>query len=325
MVDANLFGLGWRPIFFVNVPIGIVAILLTQFLVQESKSASATSLDLGGALLSGVGLFCLIFPISEGRERGWPWWAFALLAVAGLILWLFLRFEKQLAARGGAPLVDLKLFQAGGFGRGLIGILLLFSGIGSFALTLTLFLQDGLHITARQTGVIFGALSVSFLISSLNAVSLIARIGPKALLVGLAIMQSAQLALIFVVLHWRGSLNPYFLMPILFVYGLGQGLCVPQLMRQTLDHVDGANAGAASGLLSMTQQVAFTIGIATVGGLFFVARGAEKTADSYARALATAFICNFVLVLVTRLLVARNIRQDAGQAAAAGVPIAVEG
>jgi MFS family permease len=83
MVSANLFGLEWRPIFFVNVPIGIAAIVASVYLVRESKAERAQKLDVAGALISGIGLFALIFPIAEGREQGWPWWCFALLGGVG--------------------------------------------------------------------------------------------------------------------------------------------------------------------------------------------------------------------------------------------------
>src|SRR5690606_21114444 len=98
MVGADLFGLGWRPIFFVNVPIGIIALVLAHFLVRESKAPAAKKLDIIGALISGVGLFCFILPIAEGREQGWPLWAFALMAFSLVIGALFVRYEKSLMA-----------------------------------------------------------------------------------------------------------------------------------------------------------------------------------------------------------------------------------
>lgn len=98
-------------------------------------------------------------------------------------------------------------------------------------------------------------------------------------------------------------------MPILFIYGLGQGISVPQIIRQTLTEVDNAHAGAASGVLSTTQQVAFSLGISVVGGLFFSFIPQVAVAQDYAKGVAAAFVCNFVFVLVGRLLVANNIRR----------------
>jgi MFS family permease len=137
LVGANLFGMGWRPIFFVNVPIGVVALILAHFLMRESKAPVAQKLDIPGALLSGVGLFCLILPIAEGAERGWPAWTFAMLAFSVFTCWVFVRYQKTLKSRGGSPLLDMSLFEIAGYRRGLMAILLLFSGISSFAVTLT--------------------------------------------------------------------------------------------------------------------------------------------------------------------------------------------
>ena len=308
LVDANLFGLGWRPIFFVNVPIGIVALVLAWFLVPESKAPHAKKLDIPGALLCGAGLFCLIFPVAEGRESGWAWWVWALFALAGVIGWIFVRYQKSLSARGGSPLVDMNLFAGGGYGRGLVSILLLFSGISSFSFTLTYFLQNGLNVAPKNVGVIFAALSISFLIASLGAVKIVGRIGPKTLLIGMAIMQVGQVLLIILPLVFGARLNPYALMPVLFLYGLGQGLSVPQVIRQTMNEVNGANAGAASGVLQTTQQIAFSLGVSVVGAIFFAfAEGGNG--DAYARGLAAAFAFNFVFILLARFLVSDNIKR----------------
>lgn len=309
MVGANLFGLGWRPIFFVNVPIGIVAIILAYFLVKESKALEAKKLDVPGALISGVALFCLIFPIAEGRERGWPWWIFGMLAVSLALGCWFIRYERKVMEKGGSPLVDLELFQVPGYARGLLAILLLFSGIASLSFTLTYYLQQGLSVAPAEVGVIFTALSISFLIASLSAAKIVERIGAKTLLLGLHIMMGAQLLLIVIPLYFGARLNPWSLMPILFIYGLGQGISVPQIIRQTLTEVDNAHAGAASGVLSTTQQVAFSLGISVVGGLFFSFIPQVAVAQDYAKGVAAAFVCNFVFVLVGRLLVANNIRR----------------
>ena len=95
LVSANLFELGWRPIFFVNVPIGIIALILSAFLLQESKSPTAKGLDVPGALLSGIALFLLVFPISEGRERGFPWWTWAMMGASVVVAWFWFDYQKN--------------------------------------------------------------------------------------------------------------------------------------------------------------------------------------------------------------------------------------
>lgn len=311
LVSANLFGLGWRPIFFVNVPIGIAALLLSAVFLQESKSQTAQKLDVTGALLSGAALFCLVLPVVEFRERGFqPWMVWMLCGSVALgALWLV--FEKQLEESGGSPLVPLELFESRGYGRGLVSILLLFSGLSSTSFVVGQFLQRGLGLKADKAGIIFAALSLSFLISSLGSARFVARIGTQTLLVGMTLLQVGQVLIISATLFFRGHLNPFALMPILFVFGLGQGLCVPQIIRQTMNTVGTNNAGAASGVLSTTQQVAFSLGVAAIGGVFFAIgdpRG-QGNADSWALGTAAAFGLNFLLVLAARFLVARNMRE----------------
>ncbi len=342
MVSANLFGLEWRPIFFVNVPIGLIALVLSQFFVRESKAASAQKLDVTGALISAAGLFALIFPIAEGRQRGWPLWCFALLAASAVVGVLFFHFEKRLAARGGSPLVSLDLFENRAYARGLGSILLLFCGLSSFSFVMGQFLQNGLRMTPAHAGIVFGALSIAFLISSLGAPKVLARIGPKILLTGLAILQGGQLVIIATALIWHGHFNGYWLMPILFVYGIGQGLAVPQVIRQTMNTVALQNAGAGSGVLSTVQQIAFSLGVSVIGGVFLgIAdkRGTpaiEATAthpavpeilgppEDFARGLATAFAINFVFVLIARFLVAKNIGLNAQQTPENAAAIVIE-
>ncbi|BCM90102.1 multidrug resistance protein Stp [Abditibacteriota bacterium] len=311
LVSANLFGLGWRPIFFVNVPIGIVALVLSAFLLRESKSEHARKLDVPGALLSGLALFLLIFPISEGRERGFPWWSWVMVGCSLVVGYAWFRFEAMLERKGGSPLVPLELFDSKGYGRGLVAILLLFSGISSTSFVVGQFLQRGLGLEPRYAGIVFAALSLSFLISSLGSARIVAYMGTKALLLGISLLQVGQVLIIAATLGFRGQLNPYLLMPILFIYGLGQGLCVPQIIRQTMNTVGTENAGAASGVLSTTQQVAFSLGVSVIGGVFFALsdpKGAG-TADSWALGTGAAFGINFVIVLLARFLVARNMKE----------------
>lgn len=322
LVGANLFGLEWRPIFFVNVPIGIVALILAQILLHESKSRDAQKLDIAGALIAGLALFLLIFPIAEGREKGWPWWAFAMIVASLGIGWGFIQFEKALARRGGAPLIGMELFESSGYVRGLGAILLLFSGLSSFSFVLAQFLQDGLKVSPQHTGTIFAALSLSFFIASLGAVKIVRAIGPKTLIIGIAIMQIGQVLMVILCLVYRGNLPPNWLIPVLFFYGIGQGLSVPQVIRQTLNNVGTQNAGAASGLLSTAQQIAFSLGVSVVGGVFFAFADRDGSPDSFALGTAAAFALNFCFVFAARVLVSRNIKQ--GAAVASGGAVAVE-
>ena len=311
LVGANLFGLGWRPIFFVNVPIGIAALIAAWFLVRESKAPETKSLDWGGVVLSGIGLFLLIFPLAEGRERGWPLWAFACLAGSVAVLFTFFAYEKQWKSRGGSPLVDVDLFEDRAFSFGLCAVLSLFSGMGSFALTLTLFLQSGFGVSPQHTGLIFAPLPVGFLIASLSTVKIAQRVGPRMLMWGLAVTLLGQAILTAWIWSHGANLNPFSLMPIMFLYGMGQGATVPRLIGTVLTNVAPQNAGAASGVLTTTQQVAFAVGVSVLGSVFFSglgARGDNANAATYAHSFVTVLVCNFVLLSLTMFLLSKLTR-----------------
>ncbi|RYG71775.1 MFS transporter [bacterium] len=311
LVSADLFGLQWRPIFFVNVPIGIVALTLSAFFVRESRSEHAKKLDITGALISGVALFSLIFPIAEGRDQ--QWWIYGLFPVAAVLGYWFVQFEKGLARRGGSPLISTELFENKEYVRGLGSILLLFSGLSSFSFVMGLFLQLGLKMPPDKAGIVFGSLSLSFLIGSLSAAKMMAKFGLRILLIGLSVMQIGQIVVIAMALIWKGHLNGFTLMPVLFFYGLGQGLAVPQVIRQTMNTVGNRDAGAASGVLSTVQQVAFSLGVAVIGGIFFSIAPKNSAADNYAFALAAAFGTNFVLVTIAKKMFERNLKRNAAK------------
>jgi Na+/melibiose symporter-like transporter len=212
------------------------------------------------------------------------------------------------AKRGGSPLVALNLFRNVSYARGLGSILLLFGGLSSFSFVMGQFLQRGLQMTPAGAGIVFGALSLSFLHSSLGAVKLVGRFGPRVLLSGLTVLLLGQLVVIAIALIWRGNLNGFALIPIFAIYGWGQGLAVPQVIRQTMNSISGSDAGAASGVLSTVQQIAFSLGVSVIGGVFFGIADKTGTPDAYAFGLAMAFGISFIFVLIARVLVAQMLR-----------------
>ena len=103
LINANLFGWLWRPIFLVNLPVGLAALVGTAFKVRESRAPLARKLDPGGVVLATAALFLLLFPLVEGREAGWPPWAFFSLAAAGPMIAFFIWFERRCTTAAGRP------------------------------------------------------------------------------------------------------------------------------------------------------------------------------------------------------------------------------
>jgi EmrB/QacA subfamily drug resistance transporter len=305
LISANIGGLTWRPVFFVNLPVGILSLLLAAHFVHESKAPHAAKLDWGGVALVSSGLFMLIFPMAEGREAGWPLWAWLCVTSSFVVLWIFTRFEARLTARGGTPLVDLELFDDRAFVAGLFCMMSTFMGMSSFALMLTLYLQDGLNLSPRAAGFTFAPLSLAFLVASICALRLTPRFGTRVLMSGVFFMLFGASWLIFLMQTRGVALSPFQLYAPIAVYGFGQGMLVPQLSGVVLSSVQRHHAGTASGVLTTAQQVAGSLGIALIGNVFFALLGPAPAPPRFAYAFSHTFICNMVLMLLTLALLIR--------------------
>ena len=305
LISANIGGQSWRPIFFVNLPVGLICLLLTPRFVPESRAAQSRKLDLIGVGLVSAGLFLLVFPLAEGREAGWPLWAWFCVAFSLVVLRGFVSFEKRLLQRGGAPLVDLNLFQDTNFVAGLLCMMSTFMGMSSFALMLTLFLQDGMGLVPKVAGLTFAPLSFAFLLASLYALRMADKLGTRLLQAGVLIMMAGALWLVFLMQTRGVALLPRDLLLPIAVYGFGQGLLVPQLSGVVLRGIAPHFAGTASGVLTTGQQVSGSLGIAIIGSLFFTLLGPSPEPARYAYAFSHTFIFNLILMALTFVLLLR--------------------
>jgi len=313
LVDANLLGLGWRPIFLVNVPIGVLALLAAWPLLRESRSPKASRLDLGGVALGSLGLFLLVYPLAEGRDAGWPLWAFVVcLALSALTLAAFLWYERRVSAAGGSPLVEIGLFRDRLFVDGLLTTLIFYGGLSAFFLSFTLFLQNGMGLTPRAAGFVFTPFAIGFGVSSTVCVRLARWLGSRLIQIG-AVLMAAALTAVVVLAYVRGaSLSCWEMVPALLVYGMGQGCVIPTLLRAVLSGVHSHDAGSASGVLATVQQVSLAVGVAVIGSVYFAALGPGRGEADFLRAVETALLVNLGLLATTFVLAFRLPRRLAG-------------
>jgi MFS family permease len=269
LLQLNIFGWGWRPIFLVNVPIGIVAIILARRLIPESRPDAADRLDPLGVVLLTTGVGALTAPLVLGQAQHWPTWTWVSFAAGAALVATFLWWERRLGERGGHPLLPLSLFQHRAFNSGLLVNLGFFAFFGSVLLTLTLFLQEGLHYSPMRAGLTFAPLGVAFALSSLKGRSLHARYGTAIISVGAAAALVGVVGLAVVVTVSGLSATTLELSPVLALIGVGNGLVIPLIVQGVLQSVPSHRTGAASGMLTTTQQFAMVLGIAGVGTLFF--------------------------------------------------------
>lgn len=269
LIGDAISGERWRLIFFVNVPIGIASIIAAALLLRESRAPRAPRLDLAGVAIVSVGLFLLTYPLVEGRDAGWPWWAFAMLVVAPPILALFARFEWRKGARDEFPLMEPALFRDRSFVIGLLVSVVFFSGIPSFFFTFSLMLQLGLQFSPFHAGLITMPFAIGSALASASSARLAPRLGKRILNLGAALMVVGMISVI-ITLHQTGvGIAAYQLAPALFVSGIGLGLLVAPLINVILASISTAIAGSASGVLSTVQQVGGAMGVAIVGVIFF--------------------------------------------------------
>lgn len=269
LIRADLFGLSWRPIFLINVPIGIVALIAAVLLVPESRPPEARRLDLGGVAIISVGLFLLVFPLVVGRDSGWPAWTLICLAASVPVLAAFAWFERWLTARGGAPLIDLALFRDRAFTVGILVTTLLFIGNTGYFFALALYLQIGLRYPPLQAGLTFLPDAAAFFVAATLSARLAPKLGSRLLLLGVVCRMVGLLTVLLIVRFGGDNLNGLMLAPGLAIQGFGSGSISAPLIAFVLRGIRGGDAGAAAGTLTTAQQVASALGVALIGVLFF--------------------------------------------------------
>lgn len=308
LISANLAGSGWRPVFYVNVPVGVLTMMLALRLVPESKAPEGRRLDLGGAALLVAALFLLVIPLVEGQQYAWPAWVWLSFAASGICLFAFVMFERQLEARGGSPLVSPRLFAERAFAVGISLVIVAFTGVYSLFLILSLTFQQGFGLSAIGGALVYTPLAVAFFITSLLAGRLASRWGGRLLLAGSLVAGAGFVATVVTASALGGKLTYGELLPSLVVVGAGNGLWLTQLMNAVLARIRPSEIGMASGVLSTSQQVGGAIGVAVLGVLFYHSLGRGTSISSYSHALVVTVSGNIVitvlsLVLITVLLI----------------------
>jgi EmrB/QacA subfamily drug resistance transporter len=326
LLSANLFGLGWRAIFLVNVPVGLVALIAAARLVPYAWAQRRPRLDPMGALGVSVSIAAALVPLTLGRAEGWPTWAWLSLSASLPLLALTLAWERRLARRGGEPLLDLPLFADRAFSAGLVANFGLTFFFGSFMFVLTLLLQSGLGQQPFHAGVEALPLAATFTVMSILGPRLVARLGSRSITLGAVLAALGTLALVGTGVRYGARLSGWDLAPATALIGLGQGIALPSLIGAVLVHVKPDRAGAAAGILTTTQQFGVASGVAVIGAVFFGDLGGIGGRGSFVTAMELAMTIDAILLVaaaaVTLLLprpgAARATQQVPDRQAAAG-------
>ena len=308
--------LSWEWIFFVNIPVGIVGLVLTPFLIGESRDATAESYDVPGAVLVTSGLVTLVYAITQANSYGWgSIETIGLFTAAGVLLAAFLGWE----ARAKDPLMPFSIFRLRTLvGANIAGLILGTAMFGMF-LMLTLYMQQVLGYSPMKTGVAYLAVAGTAIIWSAVAAQLVNRVGVKPVLVVGMTALTAGLVLLHAGLGRRLVLSPTSC-PGFLLIAVGLGFSFVPISIAALAGVQPAEAGLASGLINTSQQIGGALGIAALSSIATSTTSSElSTGTAPAFALTNGFqdafiagaIVGFVGILVALFVVrGRDLEQE---------------
>lgn len=295
LLAANLFGLSWRPLFLINLPVGLIALALAGTFITETKLPTAQKLDLGGVALISLGLALFVFPLVQGNQAGWPWWVFLCLAASVLLLAAFFFYERSVARQNGSPLLNQALLHNFPFLRGLLMVIVFFAAPAAFLLIVTFYLQTGLGLTPFLAGLVTLPLALGVLLASFAANTIRGWIGRHVLTSGAGSMLIGLLVCILTIALSGGKPGSLVLLLPLFLIGFGFGLVLSPLVNILLSGIAPMHAGAASGMIGTSIQIGLSLGVALIGIVFFNLLADQAT-------YAVAFIWSLVAIVIALVL-----------------------
>jgi EmrB/QacA subfamily drug resistance transporter len=270
IIQANILDLGWRAVFLVNLPIGLISFILSYKYLPKTSPDKSVKIDFVGALLVVLASGLLVYPLIKGQEAGWPLWTYLMLVGSLVVFLIFAWTERHAVKNNKTPLIDPIIFKKRSYTLGLSGLAVYFAGFTGIYLILTLFLQFGEKFTSAEAGLgnipiavgsaIGGAVSGAFLADKIG--------GRYTLQLG-ALVQLVGVALMWFAVPSVDNFSIWQLVPALVVSGIGTGLIAAPIFDTVLSTVEGRHSGSASGVMSAAQSVASSIGVAVFGTVFF--------------------------------------------------------
>jgi hypothetical protein len=268
---------GWRLCFLVNVPVGILSLVLCARLLPPTPARRTTRpLDLVGTALLAIGVFGLLFPAVEFDAAGELRWAFLVLPALAVLAG-FLRWERGPAARRGYPLIDLALFRIRSYADGNVLAILFLCAYTGTPLVLALFLQEGLGFSALHSGLTASAYALGVVVSAPIAGRLLPRYGQKVLIAALVFFGVGVAGAALVADLVSGAVPPahvaLLMVPALLIAGFGGGAVITPNQALALAEVDVQGGSTAGGMLQTSQRIGNALGAALITAVFYAAAG----------------------------------------------------
>ncbi|MEV7093471.1 MFS transporter [Amycolatopsis sp. NPDC051045] len=302
LTEADLFGTGWRAIFLVNLPIGVLALAGALVTMPARPGFFRHRMDPGGLALLTAALFAVFYPLVQGRELGWPVWSIVLPVAAVPLFGVFAWHQRLQFRRGGEPLLppDLLRHLAGSQAV----LFCVNTGVGVF-FVLTLHLQLGLGFSPWEAALTFAPSTLGIVAGNVLAMRLAPKLGRSFTAGAVAVLLAGLVVLAILVSRLDSALSGWALLVPVIAVGLGMGAALNSLFAASMARIRPEQAGAASGVVNTTVQLGTATGIALFGTVFFTRLG-NGSASATAGALA---VSAGVLVLALLLATALPVRQ----------------
>jgi MFS family permease len=271
LVSANLLGTGWRPIFLINLPIGIAALLLgLRYLPVDApltqEQSAKRRIDIPGVAVLSAALLLVVVPLVFGRDAGWPWWTWVSLVASVPVVLAFVRLQRRIADRGGYPLVNLHILRGRALPWGLAAQAAATGTYYTMLFTLALYLQQGLGRSPLYSGLALvpwvAAFGVAGPVLTRFPPARVPKLAPYGCL--LLAVSYAAISLTVGIGHGNGTM----LLVLLGFGGLGLGLSYSAMMRHLTESVPRGFASDFSGILVTVFQIAGVLGVAALGTLY---------------------------------------------------------
>jgi EmrB/QacA subfamily drug resistance transporter len=269
IIDGNIASTGWRAVFLVNIPIGIVNLVLAWKYLPKRAANHSINIDITGSILMIASSGLLLWPLIQGQAAGWPLWTFMSLLASAIGFTIFGFQQRWTISRSRTPLIDPDIFKARTYNVGLGGIFVFFAGFTGVYLIITLFLQLGHNYSAKGAGIANIAIALGTAVGgAVSGAVLAEKFGTRVLQVGAGV-QIVGAVLLYAVLSHMDAFNFWHIAPGMFFSGLGTGLVVAALFDAILLAIKSELVGSASGVLSSVQSIGSSVGVAIFGTVFF--------------------------------------------------------
>jgi EmrB/QacA subfamily drug resistance transporter len=302
LLQADVLGLAWRPVFLVNIPIGVISLIVASFVLPQADVLASRRLDVSGVLLSTVGLGLLMYPLIEGGSAGWPLWSAAMLVSSPFVLAAFFLHQRWKTRLGLQPLLDTNRLADRAFTLGSLLILIFFATMTPLSFSFTLLAQVGYGrppmISALDLACLAGAAAVSSLFTGR-----LSRLGVRRVLIGGAVFDLAGLLIGLATCALEKNFLPADLIPSLLLQGIGYGLFMTPILNAVLSGIQDRFVGAAAGVLTTMQRGGNAVGMAVLEIPFAASLDHARVAGlsnpaAYVHAFMAVSACIVVMILV---------------------------